>query len=184
MHEKIIPSDAISPDLDWSQIRETVFMLNLAVAQIERAMREGDDSVTELSNSFTSMMENVGAIGEAAEELPDSGEKFAITKNFREISEKMNTAIVAFQFYDKLAQRLSHVCQSLASLGELITNPYRLYNPREWRGLKEKIKSRYHIDSDKQMFDAILRGASIEEALEFETTLRGNASAGSNVELF
>ena len=34
---KIGPSTAVSPDLDWSQIRETVLMLFLSVAQIEIA---------------------------------------------------------------------------------------------------------------------------------------------------
>lgn len=31
--------------LDWSQVRETVRMINLAVAQIEMSMNEGDDSI-------------------------------------------------------------------------------------------------------------------------------------------
>ncbi len=36
-------SSAQNPDLDWSQGRETVRMVNLAVAQIEMSMTEGDD---------------------------------------------------------------------------------------------------------------------------------------------
>ena len=46
------PSDARNPDLDWSQIRETVMMLSLALAQIERSMTDGDDSVNALTELF------------------------------------------------------------------------------------------------------------------------------------
>ena len=49
------PSTSANPDLDWSQIRETVAMLNLAVAQIAGTLTEGDDSVRTLVDSFTSM---------------------------------------------------------------------------------------------------------------------------------
>ena len=33
------------PDLSWSQVRETVLMLELSAAQIEAAMRETDRSM-------------------------------------------------------------------------------------------------------------------------------------------
>ena len=48
-------SSAHSPDLDWSQVRETVLMLELAVGQIESALKEGNSSVEVLTDSFTSM---------------------------------------------------------------------------------------------------------------------------------
>ncbi len=179
------PSNAANPDLDWSQIRETVLMLNLAVAHIERTMRDGDDSVTALAEMFTSMMSNVQAISNVTESLPDNEQKVAIEKNFRDTSDKMHTAIVAFQFYDKLAQRLAHIGYSLASLGNLITDPDKLYNPREWSGLQDLIKSKYNIDSDRKMFDAILNGASVEEALQVKLEDENDADEhDDNIELF
>ncbi|MDM8516422.1 hypothetical protein QUF76_09500 [Desulfobacterales bacterium HSG16] len=166
MHEKSIPSSSANPDLDWSQVRETVLMLNLAAAQIEQAMRDGDDSVTALAGLFTSMMDNARAISSAAEKLPEGEVKDTVTENYEDISQKMNTAIVAFQFYDKLAQRLAHVCESLSYLGELIGDYHRLYSPREWNGLQELIKSKYNNEEDRKMFQAILDGSSVEEALK------------------
>lgn len=165
MNSPIRRSSAANPDLDWSQVRETVLMLTLAVTQIEKGMRDGDDSITMLADLFTGMMSNAEEILKAANALPDSLEKSLIIANFHDISTKMHKAIVAFQFYDKLAQRLTHVNLSLQSLGDLIAAPERLYNPTEWRNLQERIKSKYNIETDRRMFDAILAGASIEEAL-------------------
>jgi hypothetical protein len=64
-------STARNPDLDWSQIRETILMLALSVAQIEMSMRDSDGSVEVLSNSFTSMMGQVKMIERTAAALPE-----------------------------------------------------------------------------------------------------------------
>ncbi len=152
------------PDLDWSQIRETVLMLNLAVAQLEKTMKEGNESVNDLTDTFASLIGGMQAIGMATENLPESTEKKTIKANIEPATAKINTAIVAFQFYDKLSQRLAHVSNSLAALGNLIEEPTRLYNPYEWHGLQAMIKSKYTIKNDRIMFDAILNGSTVEEA--------------------
>ena len=175
------PSTAQKPDLDWSQVRETVLMLNLAVAHIERAMREGDDSVTALADSFTSMAGHVQAMGAAAAELPPGPARDSIVENCRQVGERVQAAIVAFQFYDRLTQRLDHVANSLGALAGLVGDPQRLYSPYAWRALQEKIKSRYTIAADRAMFDALLAGASVQEALEQG---RQEGEGGEDVELF
>ncbi len=186
MENKVKPSSATRPDLDWSQVRETVLMLNVAVTQIERAMKEGDDSVTMLAKSFTGLLGHMQAIAKAAENLPGDEEKDTITTNSKAVSEKINAVIVAFQFYDRLAQRLSHVGYSLTSMTDLISDPHRLYNPYEWAGLQEVIKSRYTIRSDRAMFEAILDGATVDEALDASAKLKEEEAAvpDDNVELF
>jgi len=163
--ETVAPSTSQAPDLDWSQIRETILMLNLAVAQIEGAMTDGDDSINTLTNTFTSMIGDAEIIRLTAESLEDGHEKQSIQKHSKEVHNNMTSAIIAFQFYDKLNQRLSHVSNSLSSLAELVNNPQQLYNPFEWKGLQEKIKSKYTVDADKRMFEALLSGASIKDAL-------------------
>ena len=165
------PSPATRPDLDWSQVHETVMMLNLAVAQISNAMQDGDESVKTLTDSFTAMMDNIAAIQSTAETLPAaSRQRDDISRHCGAISSQMQTAIIAFQFYDKLNQRLGHLTDSLASLGDLVASPEQLYNPQAWKALQTGIKSRYTLEADKTMFDAILNGASIEEALRLSRT--------------
>lgn len=162
-------SSARNPDLDWSQVRETILMLALAVAQIEMSMRESDGSVEVLSNSFTSMVGQVKMIERTVAALPDSVEmidaKVAIISSCATVSEMMHSAIIAFQFYDKLTQRLNHVTGSLGSLADLVNDQRRLYNPYEWLGMQEKIKSRYTMEEERLMFDAIMQGKTVKQAL-------------------
>lgn len=160
-----MPSNAARPDLDWSQVRETVMMLNLAVAQIVHSLQDGNESVATLGDSFTTMAGHIEMARLAAAQLVKSSEKDTVMSNCGAAAEKMQQAIVAFQFYDRLSQRLSHVANSLASLGSLVADQSRLYNPYEWRGLQEKIKSRYTLETERHMFEAILNGASVEDAM-------------------
>jgi hypothetical protein len=88
----------------------------------------------------------------------------------------MNGAIVALQFYDKLSQRLTHISHALASMAELINNPERLTSPYEWHGLQEMIKSKYTNEPDRAMFDAILNGSSVEEAIKLSEHQKKTAS--------
>ena len=62
------------PDLDWSQMRETVLMMELAGGQIEAAMKDSSSSVEVLTDSFTTMAGYMRMISEAAAALPDSGQ--------------------------------------------------------------------------------------------------------------
>ena len=172
------------PDLDWSQVHETVLMLNLAVAQIEGALKSGDDSVNSLADSFTSMVEHVETIATANQQVPDSEEKSTIGHHCQSVSTQMRATIVAFQFYDKLTQRLTHLSGSLESLAALVSQPENLYNPYSWRGLQEKIKSSYTLEADKAMFNAILAGKTVQEALKLLHHCETDNAKDDDVELF
>ncbi|MGR8929041.1 MAG: hypothetical protein ACU836_00270 [Gammaproteobacteria bacterium] len=153
------------PDLDWSQVRETVKLLAVSVAQVEGSMREGDDSVGVLAASFTSMVDDMAAIQEVLMTLEVSEQRDIALQHCAITRQKINTSIVAFQFYDRLQQCLQHVSTGLKGLSEIIESPSRLYNPAEWCKFQEDIRSRYTMESEKIMFDAIHEGKSIEEAL-------------------
>lgn len=180
-------STAEQPDLDWSQIQETVRMLHLAVAQLDMAMREGDESIDTLSNSFTSMIGEVNIIASVAKTLEQPDDNLEVEQTIEQhcdqVSAQMRAAIVAFQFYDKLSQRLSHVMHSLESLADLVGDRARLYHPYEWVGLQEKIRSRYSTPEEQDMFDALLGGASIQEALQLCEQKR-SARSDDDIELF
>lgn len=181
--KKIDDAAKPDPDLGWSQVRETVLFLNLAVAQIEKSMSGGDDSVTALAESFTSVVGHTEVISKAVESLPDSKEKKTIESNCTSVTSKVQAAIVAFQFYDILAQRLNHVAYSLQELGSLIGDEARLYSPYEWHGLQEMIKSKYTMEADKAMFEAIVNGADVEEALKISEQFREKSAAKDNSDI-
>lgn len=167
---------------DMCRVRETILMLNLAIAQISGAMKDGDDSVNVLTNSFTSMMTSVQDIGQLAERLPEGDEQREIGQNCAAVIGQMQGAIMAFQFYDKLSQRLNHLTNGLASFSELVGSPELINNPDAWDTLQEDIKSKYTLEADKAMFDAILQGKSVEEALQQLTS--HNEETSDEIELF
>jgi Mg2+ and Co2+ transporter CorA len=182
------PSIASHPDLDWSQVRETVRMLHLTVAQIDMSLREGDDSIQTLSSSFTSMTGSVERLLKGYEELISKEENNAIVNSIKgeseAISNKIQESIVAFQFYDKLSQRLAHVSHALAALADLVNDQGRLYNPREWTGLQGKIRSHYSMREEQEMFDLLLAGGTIEDALSKGMSALHELSKNDAIELF
>ncbi len=179
------PSTAARPDLDWSQIRETILMVNLAVAQIEMALKDSSGSVEVLTNSFTGMYGNLMALVEAAHSLPESPIKTNIEEAGCAVSAQMQQAIVAFQFYDRLSQRLSHVCRSLEDLGGIVSDPSRLYNPFAWNALQQKIRSKYSMEDEKVMFDTLVATGSVEQALKLYVERKHQeALADEDIELF
>jgi len=179
-----------APDLDWSQVRETMLMLELAAGQVDAAMRDSNASVNILTDSFTSMASLLDGLdqrmGRLAASAGDGQELDAIRESAREIARQAHRSIIAFQFYDRLAQRLEHVCHSLSSLSELVTSPARRYNPIEWAGLQELISSRYTMVEERAMFDAVMHGLPVKEALENYMSARMHQveASGGDIELF
>lgn len=157
------------PDLDWSQVKETIAMLCLAMAQIETTLTDSTRSVGELTESFTHMAKESMHInelcvkGESSEAWQAS--RTEILTLSQDILKHMNLAVVAFQFYDRLSQKLGHVNGSLRHLGDLIGDNNRLYNPHEWRKIQDEIRSNYTMECERLMFDMIMKGATLEAAL-------------------
>jgi len=158
------------PDLNWSQVRETVLMLELAAVQIESAMKDSNASVEVLTNSFTSMAGYMRLICDTVQTLPDEGETGLAKQNLSGVSEHVSgmvhQAIIAFQFYDKLVQRLAHVGISLGDLSDLVASTQRLFNPNEWVQLQQKIKVKYTTREEIAMFDAVMNGMPVQEAVD------------------
>jgi hypothetical protein len=179
-----------APDLDWSQVRETVLMVELAAGQVEAAMKDSNSSVEVLTDTFTSLADTLQLIDAAISTLPDTiGNglvKAEIVANTQLVSDKVHHAIVAFQFYDKLVQRLDHVCHSLAGLSALVADKGRLYSPPEWKALQDAILAKYTMVEERAMFESVLNGATVKEALETYMAARMQEieSSGGEIELF
>ncbi len=181
---------AHAPDLDWSQVRETVLMMELAAGQVEAAMRESNSSVEVLTDTFTSLAGTLQLIEAAVTTLPDTvGNglvKAEIQGHTDVVSDKIHHAIVAFQFYDKLMQRLAHVCNSLEGLSNLVSDPKRLYQPREWVALQNMVRSKYTMVEERAMFDAVVHGMPVEQALDeyMQVRMKEVEESGGEIELF
>ena len=92
MNEPVKGTRAHAPDLDWSQVRETVLMLELAAGQVEAAMKDSNSSVGVLTDTFTSLAESLETVDIALDTLPDNvGNgmvKAEIREGTRQIGEK------------------------------------------------------------------------------------------------
>lgn len=157
---------SISTDPEWSQVRETVLIINVAVARIEHAMTDGDDSVSILSQSFIDMVKSAQQITENAAKLEASPTKDKIEKECQGISQQIQSSVIAFQFYDKLSQRMALVSKALNSLNTVLEDRSKTYEKEEWKRLQDTIRSQYTLDSDQEMFDAVISGMPIEDALK------------------
>ena len=177
-------------DSDWSQVRETIVMLNLAVAQVEYSMTDGDESIDVLTESFTSMSDGIQTISKAIESFA----KFSdidpvlhreVTEQCNDLKGEMQSSIMAFQFYDKLVQRLSHVRDSMTQLTDLIGDESKLNSNNAWADLQTAIRQAYTMEEDKKLFDAIMAGEPIAKALKDMVQLKQNVSEDEDdIELF
>ncbi len=178
-------SNAQRPDLDWSQVRETVKLLSVSSAQVESSMREGNDSVTTLTSSFAEIVGHLEDVSKELNGLEDGAVKDGIRQHCLLAHNKVNESIIAFQFYDRMQQCLEHVTSNLNGLSNIVDKPELLYNPREWKELQNTIRNRYTMESEKVMFDAILEGKTIEEAVAMAAEYDDkNEAAEDDIELF
>lgn len=144
-------------------------MLCLTMAQVESTLTDSGRSVDELSHAFVHMANESSQIqAHCAQVNPDNfaEEVPKINTLAHNISGEMQRSIVAFQFYDRLSQKLSHVNESLRQLSDLIGDRTRLYDPNEWLLIQSRIRSNYTMECERMMFDQIMQGADLDDALE------------------
>jgi len=169
------------------EVQATVHMLDLAIAHLHMAMTESADSVGQLGDVFPAIADGTAAIREAVGRLRGEceaeGDADRIVERCEEMECTMHRAIVAFQFYDRMIQRLSHVRDSLIALGALIGDSARVSSPGAWENLREMIWCSYSMESERAVFDALVNGASMEQALAL-VKKPGSADQPADIDLF
>jgi hypothetical protein len=178
---------AIRPDLDWSQVKETVLILELVAGQVMAAMRDSDNSVEVLANTFTTMAGYVRNMSEIVQDIPTTPEniskKTAALGIADQVGGMINQAVMSFQFYDKLIQRLSHVAIGLGDISELVGNKVRLYNPEEWTAMQERFRSKFSTREELALFEAVvINGVPVATALE--TYIAALHDKGDEIDFF
>jgi hypothetical protein len=151
---------------------------------MEAAMRESDRAVDALVQAFSGLVDTAQTVGNIAGNLPDPNQQAALNglgKQCEVIKEQMSAAIVAFQFYDKLSQRLEHVRYSLNTLSEFVSDPTLASRREHWQRLVRILRRQYRTAEERQLFE-LMEGDAWAEA-----TLVQQVPSGSNpgsVELF
>ena len=153
-----------------SHIKGTLAMLGITIAQIRTSLSDSDSNVDMLSSNFAQIADKVFKIHESAisiscVEPKDQMELELIQADSFDAKGKVGQAVVDFQFFDRLHQRLSHVIKSLDDMSALIQNPERLQDPMAWMELQSNLHDSYSMESERLMFASIMGGSSIEEAI-------------------
>lgn len=158
--------------LGSKEVQQTILILNLSVAQIDLSITEGDNSVNTLIDSFTYMSQHIEQIqasslkiaalaGESAQALQNE-----LQSEASELASKMNQAIVAFQFYDKLSQRLGHVSHGISGLAEIVSHEMRVKDAAEWEAFKMDVRQGTTMREEEELFELVFdQHIPVEEAI-------------------
>ena len=97
---------------------------------------------------------------------------------------KVRNAIVDFQFYDRMTQRLQHIMATIQDAIKTLEIK-ATGNEAEWPDIFERIEKSYTMREEKQLFDSIRSGVGFESAVSalIEKTFKKEA-VESEIELF
>jgi hypothetical protein len=162
-------SDSVTPRvLDWQELRKTIMTLNLAIAQIDLSMTEGEYSIDTLIDSFGFMRSELDRLTRIVHEDDIDVEtvKAVLAAQAEMLTDKVSASIVAFQFYDKLSQRLHHVSESLSALIDIISSEEGSFNQQSWDNFFNKMAKYASMREEYELFELIFeRGHSAEAAI-------------------
>jgi hypothetical protein len=149
--------------LGAKEVQETILILNLSVAQIELSITEGDHSVNALIDSFRFMSQHIEEIQSATKQIGEIDNQDAqfqqhhslLMNQASELAQKMQQAIIAFQFYDKLSQRLGHVSYGLSGLAEIVSHEMRVKDVEQWDAFKSAVRRGTTMREEEELFELI-----------------------------
>ncbi len=155
---------------DFSHIHETINMLIVAVCQIEATLNDSNGSVDTLTQSFVQLAKHTNEVSDHIQDVSEAVEldkfKKEISDTAQEMTKNINSSIQAFQFYDRICQRLGHISTSLEKVSGVMSNANLLHNPDTWRTIQKDLKNSYTMEAEHIMFEFIMRGGSVREALD------------------
>lgn len=165
-----MPVAEVKHVLEWKELSQTIMALNLSIAQIDLSMTEGSYSIDTLIDTFNFMREGLDRLNHSVlnDEIQDVAElKLRLLQESQVLSEKVTESIVAFQFYDKLSQRLQHVSKSLSSLSDIISHEERTVDEAKWNSFLEKMAKYAAMREEYELYELIFtQGLSGEQAIE------------------
>lgn len=175
----VSPGAAFTPEMQMAN------MLGLCEAQMESALQESDQAVDSLVKAFTCLVEATRSMSNLTEALPAEVKQTIapdLERQIAAISKEMGAAVMAFQFYDKLTQRLGHVRYSLSTLALFVCDRSQANQPDQWKRLLNTFRRLYRTEEERQIFHMIFDGIANTDAT-LERPALADSKAGE-VELF
>jgi len=179
-----------APLADWTPEQQIAHMLDLCEAQMESALCESDLAVDALIKAFSGLSESAQTMNAMAAKLTAAQREALgasdLDKQMQAIQKQMSSAIIAFQFYDKLTQRLGHVRYSLSTLALFVCDRAQTTQRDQWRRLFTTLKRLYRTEEEKQIFQMMVEGATADQARDHihQSTQTLRIGISGEIELF
>ena len=175
--------DTMIAPIAWTPEQQIARMLELCEAQMESALSESDVAVDELIKSFKGLIEAGQALGAQNDA---AGGNTDLAQQLDALRKQTAAAVVAFQFYDKLHQRLGHVRYSLSAMAMFVCDREKAHERDQWRRLFSTLRRLYRTEEERQLFKLMVEGASAEEAREHiqQSTLTLRSAPTGEIEIF
>ncbi len=176
--------DRIEARGNWQVLEEVSTLLTAAGAEASLAIKDGSRSVNTLAGTFTKMVRDVLEMKLASNELRalDREAHQRLLETCEACLDKAQEAVVGFQFYDKLVQRLDHIAESLKHISAALGDE-QCTSGETWERVRNRIHGSFNIEEDRALFLAILDGMPVDQALHASRRHRVEA-AEEKVELF
>ncbi len=164
-------------------------MLGLCEAQMDSALQESDQSIDTLVAAFTNLVDTARTVGSLTGNLSDDV-KTQLDPSFHEqlaaFQKQMAAAVVAFQFYDKLSQRLGHVRYSLSTLAQFACSRSQMQQPEQWARLHSTLRRLYRTQEEREVFQLIMEGedSGFVHASPPPTSAGNDKTRAGEIELF
>ena len=157
--------------------RDSSDVLRLAVAQMHCALEEGHPQVDTLSQTITLMHEAVNQLRDLVPQATGNG----VLATHEMLAQQLGQAVLAVQFYDRLAQRMGHVRHSLELLEQTLSSEDQ--SSQHWHRMLDAIRATYTMEDEKRVFEIVMQGGNAADAAAAPPP--PNAAADDNsIELF
>ena len=160
-----------------------VTLLQLAAAQLALSLKETEQPFDDLSKLFIEIVEGYNQI----EGLIGSDQQDDIVK-LQELhsntQSRVRSAIIDFQFYDRMTQRLQHIMSNIEDAINAL-EAKKNGDEAEWNKIFDRIEKSYTMREELELFNSIRSGVGFETAVKslIEQTFKKDA-VESEIELF
>lgn len=171
----------------WAVERQMANTLGLCETQMTSALQESDQAVDSLIRIFTSLADAMRGVSAVSAKLPPEFKASVaddLDSQLAAISRQVGSAVIAFQFYDKLTQRLGHVRFSLATLAQFVCDPAQAQQPEQWDRLHATLRSLYRTQEEREIFQLLMDDAGRASSNEAHCESPSSQSKAGDIELF
>lgn len=148
-------------DAAWTPEAQIANMLELCSAQMESALQDSDRAMEALIQTFSVVAESARTLQSISAQLPPEARAAitqALDQQLETLALQIGSAVVSFQFYDKLTQRLGHVRYSLSSLAQFVCDRAQSSEQDQWRRMLNALRRLYRTEEERRIFQMMTEG--------------------------